>query len=168
MNNPPPAVLLFPELILMSDHRNNFELYFDAVYEAFREDFVHDKPVFRGVKLRLKAIPYVDGRECTFYHITHTGNIETERIPDFRRMERIKYSAFMINNSVHPTLKVWENKRGKDERVLIFDENEGFLVVLSKRKDKLVLWTAYYIEQNHRRRKLIAEYNAYINTNAAQ
>ena len=74
----------------------------------------------------------------------------------------------MINYSEHPYLKVWENKRGNKENVLIWHSGEQYLVILRKGKDYLLPWTAYTVEHTSRKNKLMKEYEAYINAKSAQ
>lgn len=157
-----------PELITLEDHHGNFASFLDAVYSIFKHDFVDTKPIFRGTRLGLKKYPLIDGKEYSFYHFTHEGEIETNRLPDLRRMERISWPKPLITDSEHPYLKVWRNKREGRERILIFHENENYLVVLADRGDYVLPWTAYLVEKAHSKRKLLNEYEAYKNANAAQ
>ncbi len=46
----------------------------------------------------MKKHPLVDGKEYTFYHITHKGNIENDRTPELRRCERIGWARPVIEN----------------------------------------------------------------------
>ena len=125
------------------------------------------KPAFRGKKLGLKKFPLIDGKEYTFYHMTHEGKIETERIPDLRRMERISWPYPMIDESEHPYLKVWRNirrgKGGTKRRILILHEAERYLVVLEDRKDYILPWTAYLLKGNMQLEKHLREYENYKN-----
>jgi len=155
--------LTLPKLILFEDYKGNFTLYNEAVYAIFKNDFVKNRPIFQNKKLALKAHPLIDGKEYTYYHFTHSGNIETERIPDLRRMERIGFPKPMIDFSDDSNLKVWRNKRGTNERILILHETERYLVVLEDRKDYILPWTAYLIEDDSRLKRLLAEYLCYIN-----
>ena len=102
------------------------------------------------------------GKEATFWHMTSEGKDEATRNPDLRRMERIKWPAALINDSTHPYLKVWENKRSNKTNVLIYHEQEGYLVVLRKGSDYLIPWTAYLIIYRNRKERLLKEYEAYI------
>lgn len=153
--------LIFPELLYLNDYNGNFQIYFKAVYKVFEDHFITNQPNFEGVRVSSQKFPLVDGIHRTFYHITHEGEDESNRTPDFRRMERIRYPRFLIESCPHTELLVWKNKRKKDIRILIFNEKEGYLVVLTERKGFNLFWTAYYIDQNHSKRKLIAEYEAY-------
>lgn len=161
--------LVLPPIIELSEYEGNFEKYINVLYAVFKHDFIDSKPFFRGKRLGLKKLPIVDGRECTFYHFTHKGNIETERIPDLRRMERIPWPKPIINNSESPSLKVWKNIRrsnGTKTRILIFHEKERYLVVLDERKDFILPWTAYYVSEN-KKQKLLNEYERYIKAETA-
>lgn len=160
--------LKMPNLIYLADYNNDFSAFFEAAYEIFTNAFILRPTYFNGVRVGLKKHPMVDDKECTFYHVTHCGDIEKERTPDIRRIERIRYPSFIIHNNNHSSIKVWQNRRGKDERILLFHEDENYLVVLCKRKGFLLFWTAYLIETNHTKRKLLKEYETYIKANAAQ
>ena len=151
-----------PELVLFENYDGNWEKYLSAIYEFFCEDFVKSKPSYRGIKLSLKRHPMIDGKEATFWHIITSGKSEDERIPDLRRCERIKWPKPIIENDKDPVLKVWQNKRKTDTRIILWFEDEDYLVVLNERKGYILLWTAYLITQNHQKRKLKKEYEAYI------
>ena len=139
----------------------------EAVYQIFKKDFVDSKPIYQSRRLQLKRHPLIDGKEYTFYHMTHKGKIESDRIPDFRRMERISWPKPLIDNSTHPYLKVWKNirrgKGGKKERILIFHEEENYLVILENRKKYILPWTAYLVEYENKKQKLLKEYEKYKN-----
>ena len=160
--------LNLPDIIELTEYGGNFEAYNEAVYQVFKEDFVRSKPSFRGQRLRLKAHPKIDGKEYTYYHFTHTGDIENERIPDLRRMERIPWPKPIIESSENTILKVWRNKRGSHERILILHEDEKYIVILEDRTTYILPWTAFYIEHRHRMNKFLKEYEEYINTETAQ
>lgn len=154
--------LQMPPLILLEDYDGNFEQYLEAVYAIFKRDFINSKPTWEGKRVALKKFPMEFGKEHTFYHITHEGHDEETRIPDFRRMERIAFSRVMIDNYAHPQLKVWEKRINNSNRIHILNEEERFLVVLEKRQDYFLLWTAFYIEYDHALRKKLKEYEEYI------
>jgi hypothetical protein len=157
-----------PDIITLNEYGGDFNSYIEAVYEIFKRDFVDSRPSFNGIKLRLKKHPITDGRECTFYHLTHEGHDEQNREPDMRRMERLCFIKPMIENPNCADLRIWRNKRGNNERILIFHEYESFLVILDDRGEYILPWTAYYIQHNSRKQRLIAEYEAYIKTKTAQ
>ncbi|MDH7462182.1 hypothetical protein QEG73_12865 [Chitinophagaceae bacterium 26-R-25] len=165
MSNGPS--LTFPNLVLFADYDGNFENYFHAVYEVFEQDFIKSSPYFNKQKVSAQKHPEVDGIHRTFYHITHEGEDEKSRTPDIRRMERIRFPKFCITSCPHDDLLVWKNKRGKDTRVLIFNEDQEYLIVLTERNGYYLFWTAYLVEQSHTKRKLIKEYQDFIKTKTA-
>lgn len=154
-----------PELILIEDYNGNYSEYIEIVYEAFKEDFVFDSPSFRGEKLRLKKHPVFDGKEYTFYHMTHKGKDEQNREPDLRRCERIKWGKPTVNNCESWKLKIWEQNRKGELRVCIWlevDNDFDYIFILNRRKNYWLPWTAFVLEYEHQKRKKQKEYNAYV------
>lgn len=92
--------MIFPDLIYLNDYGGSFLDYFNAVYSVFESDFIKTQPAYQGLRVNVKKFPEVDGVHRTFYHITHEGENEQDRRPDFRRMERIRYPKFLINRVV--------------------------------------------------------------------
>lgn len=162
------VLLTLPDLIELGEFQGNFHQYLEAVYQFFKQDFIDNQPNFRGVRLGLKKHPLSQGKEATFWHMVSEGDDEANREPDFRRMERIKWPAVLINNSEYSCLKVWENTRtGNKTNILIFHENEEYLVVLRRGNGYLLPWTAYMVTEKPRKRKLLKEYQDYIKKQGA-
>jgi hypothetical protein len=153
--------LTFPELVLFEEYCGNFEKYFNAVYTIFEHDFIKKHPQYDDKKVNVRRYPEVDGIHRTFYHITHEGEDEKNRTPDIRRMERIRFPKFIIDNNQHPEILIWKNKRGNDERVLLMNETENYIVILTERTDYFLLITAYVLDNQHRKNKLLEEYESY-------
>ncbi|QJB42956.1 hypothetical protein [Dolichospermum flos-aquae] len=156
-----------PPLVLLNDYGGNSEAYLEAVYTIFKGDFIDSKPSFKGIRFGLKRYPLLQDKEATFWHITSEGSQETERIPDFRRCERIRWLRPIIENSEDPAIKVWENDRKGNKRICLWLDSEDYLVILDKRDRYVLLWTAYLVTQPHRQRKLQKEYEAYKMADAA-
>ncbi len=161
------APLNFPDLELLQHYGGNFQNYFAAVYKIFESHFIKNKTYFLGVHVTAQKHPEVDGIHRTFYHITHEGEDEGNRLPDFDRMERIRFPEFMMVSCPDDELLIWKNQRGRDTRVLIFNETQGYLVVMTERKGFNLFWTAYYIERSHSKKKLLKEYEEYIKAKTA-
>jgi hypothetical protein len=159
--------LKFPELILLEEYQGNFQDFFRAVYCIFENHFIKSYPFFDGNRVAVKRYPEEDGLHRTFYHITHEGKEEKNRQPDLRRMERIRFPRFVIDQHQHNEILVWKNKRNTDTRVLLLNENQNYIAVLSERSDYYLLITAYTIDTNHRKRKLLKEYETYKKTKTA-
>lgn len=161
------AQLVFPDLILLNDYGGDFNAYFKAIYNVFEESFISSQPKFNGIIVSAQKHPEVDGMHRTLYHITHEGEIEQKREPDIRRMERIRFPKFIIQNHPHQELLVWDKVVGRDNRIHILNETEKYLVVLTERKGFYLFWTAFYISENHTIRKKKKEYEAYIKAKTA-
>lgn len=159
--------LNFPELIHFEEYNGDFSKYLKAVYSVFHRDFIHSPPNFEGSPVSVRKYPEVEGMHRTFYHITHQGEDENNRQPDFRRMERIRYPKFVIDQNKHEDILIWKNTRGSDKRTVLYNESENYIVILAERKDYYLFITAYYIETEHRKRKMLQEYREYIKAKTA-
>ena len=155
-------IIAFPPLIELTAYGGNFATYDAAVYDIFKRDLVDRKLEFQGREISLKKNPITNGREATYYHLTHDGEVESDRIPNLERMSKIEFIRLIIDNCDRDCCKVWRNKRGRDERILIFHEEVGYLVVLADRIEYLLFWTAYPVTREHTKRKLLKEYNDFI------
>jgi hypothetical protein len=157
--------LTLPPLVLFPDYDGNWNAYLDAIYAWFKQDFIDTKPIFQGRKLGLKRYPMTNGKEATFWHMIQEGAVESERTPDLRRCERIRWPRPIIESNGTPDIKIWRNKRGREERVCLWFVRENYLVIWADRKDYILPWTAYLVEQPHRQRKLQKEYEGYCKKN---
>ncbi len=155
------ASLVFPDLMYLEDYQGNFQAFFNEVYSVFEHDFIKHYPSYEGSRVAVRRYPEMDGLHRTFYHITHEGEEEENRQPDIRRMERIRYPKFVIEQNQHPEILIWKNRRGKDERIIMFNESENYIVVLTERKEFYLFITAYVVDTGHRKRSLLREYEAY-------
>ncbi|QBQ56246.1 hypothetical protein [Nitrosococcus wardiae] len=152
----PPALLPF---------QGDWAAYEDAVYEAFLASFVRAEVRFREVRVKAQYRPETRGKGYSFWHVIseapHPGNRnEEDRIPDFNRCARIRWIAWAIeqaSNGTEEGFSWWENRRGRETRVVIWAELWDFAVILSKRRDYYLLKTAYCDLKPHRRRSFEKE-----------
>ncbi len=165
MNNKPQWL---PELVLFADYDGEWEPYLEALYSCFRKDFIETKPFFIGQRIGLKRYPLERGKEATFWHLISEGFNETERLPDFKRCERIRWPSPIIEHADENVIKVWRNKRRSEKRILLWLEKLEYLVVLAERKGYILPWTAYIVKEEHKKRKLLKEYETYKKADAAQ
>lgn len=156
-----------PKKICLQDFGGNYKAYIDAVYEIFEHDFIKHKSAFGSHKLALKFHPEFQERAYTFYHMTHQGDIESERVPDLRRCECMPWARPTIENVEHWTLKFWRQTRQKSQnRVCIAletDADETYFVVLEVRATYVLLWTAFLSEFPHQSQKKFKEYSEWKN-----
>lgn len=145
-----------PPLLLLEDHGGDWGAYFAAVRAAFERDFGGDRPDFRGKRMGLKRMPPVEGMPATFWHMVSEGYGEAERTPDLRRCERIAWPRAMLLAADDPTrVHRWEEedpRRGGKHLLALLDYS--YLFVIDDRGDYVLPWTAYPVEQDHRRKKL--------------
>ncbi|MFH0990999.1 MAG: hypothetical protein V1799_13390 [bacterium] len=160
-----------PELIRLDEYGGDGAAFIEAVYQVFRNDFVLSKPSFRRRNIGLKRLPIVDGKICTFYHITHEGEDEQNRTPDIRRCERIRWLKSVIERCDEWGLKVWEQIRKSEARICIWlerDEEPDYVVILADRKTYVLLWTTFVLTRDHEKNKKQKEYDAYKKAEAAK
>jgi hypothetical protein len=156
---------LLPPLVLLEECEGNWHQYLETIYQIFCQDFVYSKPNFEGKRFALKRHPVIMGKEATFWHIISEGKVEDERLPDLRRCERIRWPRPMIEAFRSSHIRWWKNKRKEEERIVIALDDFSYVVVLADRGDYVLLWTAYCVEQEHRRQKLRREYEAFFSIN---
>jgi hypothetical protein len=135
-----------PDLILLSDYNDNWEDYIKDVYQIFL-DTVVDKLTFLDLPIRCRYMQHINGMHGSFWHIV-TSNPERskndeDRILDFERCERIKWIPHIINNYDNNKISCWENKRGNNNNIVLWLQEENYMIILSKRKDYYSLTTAY-------------------------
>lgn len=156
-----------PQLVCLPEYGGDWERYLAALYIFFKKDFIDSTPMYKGKRLGLKKHPLKDGKEATFWHFIQEGSEEAERVPDMRRCERIRWPRPIIENAAEPIVKIWKNKRGSEYRILLWLEEQEYLVVLAERAGYLLPWTAYLVTDEHRKRKLRKEYKIYKSADAA-
>jgi hypothetical protein len=160
-----------PELLLLVDFGGDYPSYIEAVYKVFKRDFVSKKTKFRGEELRLKWHPIYQDKAYTFYHMTHEGEDEQNRLPDLRRCERMPWANPTIEKCDTWSLKIWPQVRtgkgGTRNRLCIWLEladEPDYMVILDVRDDYKLLWTAFVPQYPHEKRKKQKEYEAWLKT----
>lgn len=109
------------------------------LYGVFVNDFKRGKPHFEGRPVWwhrrvLEGSPYEEG----FWHlITKTDPVTKERLPDFRRAERLPWCAPTIRNCRDLAVKVWDYEKGTGRvNTYVWLERMDYVVILQKRKHK--------------------------------
>ena len=125
--------------------------YEDELYHIYKDTIVEAGIIFQGLPVRTQYRPPTKGKGFGFWHMISEGSEEEERTPDIFRCERIRWVAWLIKNAEKSNeLSWWENKRGRNTHVVIWNEQENFAVVLAKRKDYYLLKTAYLVKSRRR------------------
>jgi hypothetical protein len=156
-----------PLIIELNDFGGNYASYIDAVYEIFHNDFIKHKAHFGSHELKMKFNPIFQDRAYTFYHMTHEGEVESERLPDLRRCERIGWAKPSVENVEIWNLRFWrQSRKNSENRVCILRDVEGdydYFVVLEVRETYVLLWTAFISTHSHETRRKLKEYEAWKN-----
>ena len=92
-----------------------------------------------------------------------------ERVPDFRRCERIRWvKAFIENYNCDSSqcgecdgVKVWSEPYRNTTRVHILLEEERYIVVIERRNTYCLLVTAFFLEYEPSLRKKLKSYQWY-------
>ena len=157
-----------PQKIYLEEYGGDYHRYIDAVYEIFESDFIRHKATFGSHRLNLKFNPLFQKRAYTFYHMTHKGEKEDERVPDLRRCECMPWARPAVENVENWQLKFWRQTRQRsNNRVCICIENDDdvdYFVVLEVRSNYVLLWTAFVGELPHETAKKMREYNTWKTT----
>ena len=155
-----------PGLVLLQDYSGMWNRYVEALYDFFHDDFILTRPLLAGVTVNHKKYPMEKGKEATFWHLISSGLTEEEREPDIRRCERIRWAKVMIEAVDTDKVRYWKTRRSSKKRRnelrhLIALPDFSYLVVLADRGTHILLWTAFCVEKEHRRKKLEKEWKRY-------
>jgi hypothetical protein len=142
-----------PPVVTLADHSGDWTAYLEAQYDLFRSTLVTSKPtIFHPKRWALKKHPLSFNKEATFWHVTSEGKTESDRTPDMRRMERVGWIRPMIDaHRSEKHLCWWQTKRDSKSRPTIAVSDFSYIVVLQENDDYVLLWTAFYVEQQYRR-----------------
>ena len=151
-----------PGIICLEDFGGDYSRFIDAIFEVFEKDFIKHKAHFGTFQLHYRYHPAYQDRPYAFYHMTHTGLDEDNRLPDLRRCERMPWARPTIEETGSLGLKFWEQDRRNGHRVCIWlevDNGENYFVVLYVHKDYVRLLTAFYGDYPNYAEKRQKEYD---------
>lgn len=118
--------------------------YVEAIYQVYVESVANAGLTFNGLRVTCQYRPESQGKHFGFWHVISEGEDEAERLPDFRRCERVTWIAYLIANVGNDAdITWWKNKRGRDTHVVIWHEAQNFVVILAERNSYFMLKTAY-------------------------
>ena len=158
-----------PPLVLYEDY-DEWHLYEDTLYKIFQDDFIVSYPFFKGGRVKVRQYPREYGKEEAFFHTTCKDYIgEGERVPDFRRCERIRWiRAFIENYDCDSSkcedcdgVKVWKEPYKTRTRVHLLLEEERYMVVLEKRDQYYLLITSFFFDYDHALTKQLKHYQKF-------
>lgn len=144
----------------------------ERAYAVFWKDFgeATTRPMFQERRLGLKRHPETDGKSATFWHFITEGADEANRTPVRERLERIGWPRALIDEVGRDPSRVliWVSLRGSAKRWVIALDDFSYVVILDDRGDYLLPWTAYPVNEPHRRRKLRRERETWVAAQKAE
>lgn len=159
-----------PKQELFDDYDNDWKKYEAGLYEIFKSDFIDSHPSFEGKQVNIRKHPMEYDKEEAFFHVTCQDYLKDgERVPDFRRCERIRWvKAFIENYNCDKSrcpeckgVKVWSEPYKSTTRVYILLEEEKYMVVIERRDRYCLLITAFYFDKEHSLEKKLKHYEKY-------
>lgn len=161
-----------PKQESFDNYGNSWNKYEEALYSIFKNDFIDSKPFFKDKQVNIRRHPIEYGKEEAFFHITcQDYEKEGNRVPDFRRCERIRWVRAFIENyncklpfcEMCEGVKVWSEPYKNNSRIHILLEEEKYMVVIECRKSYYLLVTAFYFDHEHTLKKKLKRYEKYKN-----
>ncbi len=154
-----------PELILFENYKGNWDAYVDTIYQYFHADFIRNRTSFQRAPIFVRHHPSHDKKGATFWHLISEGDLESERTPDLRRCERIRWPKPIIESPNTINIRIWETvrpwKNQKQRRIIFAPDNFSYIVVIAETSRGFNLITAYCVEKPHQRQKLRKEFEAF-------
>lgn len=152
---------LTPLLVKSSQYNGDWRRYYDALYEYFCQDFIEDSPFFGKCEVTITGTAIEDGKEKTFWHIVttrvklkrYTNQSEQDRIPDYKRAERIRWIKEIIENYEDPSIRTFKEVEPNRHIYYLWYKDE-FIVILGRGLNyaKFYLVTAFYVNEWDKKR----------------
>lgn len=140
---------------------------FNYLYGLFHRDFVAN-PTWLNDQIHIdpRSHRMDEGKEATFWHLTSReqkhlvkqGNrfvTVKERLPDYRRSERIEWVRQIITNHTNAAIRCFyhqESNEKQDIRLYLWAYADDFVVILQKLgRSSAFLVTSFYIDHQGKR-----------------
>lgn len=131
------------------------------LYGIFEKDFKNGKPKFQHYMIWWDQRVLSGQRfEEGFWHLISRDDKDSgERIPDFRRAERLPWCAPVIIHSDDSSVNVWDYQESKGQiRTYVWLTDQDYCVILEKPKRHTqaaaMLVTAFHVDGPSQRRSL--------------
>jgi len=141
----------------------NWEENLKVLYSIFETDFIQHQPEIDGIPVwhdrTIKEKPYPEG----FWHvITKKEKITGDRVPDFRRAERLPWCGPSLDNSDDPIIMKWDIEEDGGIKTYVWLENFDYVIILTNKLFRVgkvkFLTTAFYVTGDSIRNKLMKKY----------
>jgi hypothetical protein len=159
--SPPPAWL--PDIVPCD---GDWAECVHRLYATFVRDFTYGRPRLRGRAVwwdrrKLDGDPYEEG----FWHLISRDDPASEdRVPDFRRGERLAWCRATLDHATDTAVLQWNFREGSERvRTYLWVKDQDFVVVLEERPIKngtcFFLITAYHLDGEASRRGMQRRYD---------
>ena len=156
----------------------------DVLYVIFHRDFVAQRTHLAGtIWIDPRSSRQEDGKESAFWHLTSRQNTYqkkegnrfisvSERLPDFRRMERLEWVKLILDNHSDDRVRCFyhcENNPKNDIRLYLWAHQHDFVVILQKLgRSSSFLVTSFYVDHQRKREEYQRRFDSYKGENLAQ
>lgn len=150
--------------LLQYDFKQDYSQYENMIFNTFTKLYCETKNNFRGKPIYPKKYPPGYDEKSGFYHMACRNYFNTyderDRKPDLNRCARIHWPSKILNECIDLCEKVmiWENERKGKRNTVIYCLDINYVIVLGHRKNYLLLITAYPVDEEHSRKKLLNVY----------
>ena len=133
-----------PELY---EFHGDWTSYVEELYDIYLDEVANGGLRFNDLPLQTRYRPETDGKGYGFWHVISNGKEEEERDIDLRRCERLPWVRHWILEAKQPPAPIswWKYKRGTETHIVIFNEEEKFVVILAERNGYYLLKSAYVV-----------------------
>ena len=151
---------------------------YEKLYDIFCREIRDQKPVYKGNEVWI--FPELEeNKELIFWHLTTRKEreksiprrklkfcqkdqpfVDMERLPDFRRCERLSWVNAVIEHSDSPEVINWDYEESDGTvKTYLWHKDEDFVVIMKKYPDgKRRLVTSFYVDSDYTRRDFERKY----------
>lgn len=148
-----------PQLVTLN---GNWDKYVDTLYKYYHFDFVVNPLTFENRPVYARFKPAHQDKGFTFWHLISEGEKESERTPDLKRCERIRWPRSIIERANTSDICTWNTQRPYkgtvQTRVNFSTPDFDYIVVLAENVNCFYLITAYPVDSLRKREKLRREW----------
>lgn len=145
-------MLKYPELLPINWNDPNM---LDKCYQVYLDEIFKGNLTFLGKKIHYdNNTKEDDDKHACFWHlITRTIKEFNERYPNRERMERLRWTPFILKNHMSVEITCWEElvhtkNRGKKYQTFLWDKKHEFVVILEKQnKNTYRLVSSYCVDE---------------------
>lgn len=152
-------------------------ILFDFLYQIFHRDFVASITYLNtSIAIDPQSDYKENDKETSFWHLTSRNQKVmmkqgqryvpvVDRLPDYRRSERLEWVRQIISNHADPSIKMFYHRKRdgkKPLRLYLWADQDDFVVILQKLgKSSSFLVTSFYIDYPKKRTEFENLYKVY-------